>query len=91
MVYSIYTGFAYNAQRKFKIAKIEYGNSIYFGGNLSIVLSPKITLDLEQSKDFKPNKKSMVSKFQNLGQSLQLAVVPLIVSIKIQPFQLMRV
>ncbi|EAK1468425.1 HmcD domain-containing protein, partial [Campylobacter upsaliensis] len=52
VVYSIYTGFAYNAQRKFKIAKIEYGNSIYFGGNLSIVLSPKITLDLGAEQRF---------------------------------------
>ena len=57
VVYSIYTGFAYNAQRKFKIAKIEYGNSIYFGGNLSIVLSPKITLDLGAEQRFQTEQK----------------------------------
>lgn len=46
VVYSIYTGFGYNQSRKFKTLKIEYGNSIYVGGDLSIILSPKITLDL---------------------------------------------
>ncbi|EHZ1240787.1 hypothetical protein K5I90_001672 [Campylobacter jejuni] len=53
----IYTGFGYNAQRKFKIAKIEYGNSIYFGGNLSIILSPKITLDLGAEQRFQTEQK----------------------------------
>ncbi len=57
VVYSIYTGFGYNAQRKFKIAKIEYGNSIYFGGNLSIILSPKITLDLGAEQRFQTEQK----------------------------------
>lgn len=60
VVYSIYTGFGYNAQRKFKIAKIDYGNSIYFGGNLSIILSPKITLDLGAEQRFQTEQKSMV-------------------------------
>lgn len=46
MVYSIYTGFGYNQSRKFKTLKIEYGNSIYLDGDLSIILSPKITIDL---------------------------------------------
>ncbi|WP_038850973.1 hypothetical protein, partial [Campylobacter coli] len=57
VVYSIYTGFGYNAQRKFKIAKIDYGNSIYFGGNLSIILSPKITLDLGAEQRFQTEQK----------------------------------
>ncbi len=46
VVFSIYSGFGYNAKRGFNIAKIDYGQVVCFGGNLSIVLSPKITLDL---------------------------------------------
>ncbi len=57
VVYNIYTGFGYNAKRKFKIAKIAYGNSLYFGGNLSIILSPKITLDLGAEQRFQTEQK----------------------------------
>lgn len=57
VVYSIYTGFGYNQTRKFKIAKIAYGNSIYIGGNLSIILSPKITLDLGAEQRFQTAQK----------------------------------
>ncbi|MBZ7933669.1 hypothetical protein [Campylobacter molothri] len=57
VVYSIYTGFGYNAKRKFKIANIEYGHSIYIGGNLSIILSPKITLDLGAEQRFQTEQK----------------------------------
>ena len=46
VVYSFYMGFSYNLDRKFEFMKIRYGNSFYVGGDLSIVLSPKITLDL---------------------------------------------
>ncbi|OCR98893.1 hypothetical protein A9K75_09420 [Campylobacter fetus subsp. testudinum] len=52
VVYSVYSGFGYNQKRNFDFAKITYGNSFYFGGNLSIVLSPKITLDLGAEQRF---------------------------------------
>ena len=57
VVYSIYTGFGYNAERKFNIARIQYGHSIYFGGDLSIILSPKITLDLGGEQRFQTERK----------------------------------
>ena len=57
VVYSIYTGFGYNAERKFNIARIQYGHSIYFGGDLSIILSPKITLDLGGEQRFQTGRK----------------------------------
>lgn len=46
VVHSFYLGFSYNLDRRFKMLKIRYGNSLYVGGDLSIILSPKITLDL---------------------------------------------
>ncbi len=57
VVYGVYTGFSYNATRKFRIAKIDYGNSFYFGGFLSIILSPKITLDLGLDQKFQTEQK----------------------------------
>ncbi|TQR22592.1 hypothetical protein DMB91_08805 [Campylobacter sp. MIT 97-5078] len=63
VVYSIYTGFAYNQVRQFKIFKIEYGNSIYVGGDLSIILSPKITLDLGAEQRFQTEQK--INGYQN--------------------------
>lgn len=63
MVYSIYTGFGYNQSRKFKTLKIEYGNSIYVGGDLSIILSPKITLDLGAEQRFQMKQK--INGYQN--------------------------
>ncbi len=57
VVYSIYTGFGYNNKRKFKIGKIVYGHNIYMGGDLSIVLSPKITLDLGVEQRFQTEQK----------------------------------
>lgn len=63
VVYSIYTGFGYNAKRKFKIANIEYGHSIYIGGDLSIILSPKITLDLGAEQRFQTEQK--INGYQN--------------------------
>ena len=46
VVYSLFVGFSYNLDRQFEFMKIRYGNSLFVGGDLSIVLSPKITLDL---------------------------------------------
>ncbi|MCE7214409.1 hypothetical protein LZW50_05800, partial [Campylobacter coli] len=63
VVYSIYTGFGYNQSRKFKTLKIEYGNSIYVGGDLSIILSPKITLDLGAEQRFQMKQK--INGYQN--------------------------
>ncbi|ECZ4669776.1 hypothetical protein J8L25_001563 [Campylobacter upsaliensis] len=63
VVYSIYSGFGYNQARKFKTLKIEYGHSIYVGGDLSIVLSPKITLDLGAEQRFQTEQK--INGYQN--------------------------
>lgn len=61
VVYSIYSGFRYNQARKFKALKIEYGHSIYVG--ISIVLSPKITLDLGAEQRFQTEQK--INGYQN--------------------------
>lgn len=63
VVYSIYTGFGYNQTREFKIGKIQYGNTINIGGNLSIILSPKITLDLGAEQRFQTEQK--INGYQN--------------------------
>lgn len=70
VVYSIYTGFGYNAKRKFRRFNIEYGNSIYVGGDLSIILSPKITLDLGAEQRFQTEQKI------NGSQNSQLRSIP---------------
>ena len=63
VVYSIYGGFGYNQSRKFNIGKIEYGNSLYVGGDLSIILSPKIALDLGAEQRFQTEQK--INGYQN--------------------------
>lgn len=57
VVYGIYGGFGYNAKRKFEFARVEYGNGFYVGGDLSIILSPKITLDLGAEQRFQTEQK----------------------------------
>lgn len=47
IVSSIYIGGVYNAKRKFNYGKLRYGNSINFGVDMSMVLSPKVSLDVE--------------------------------------------
>ena len=66
VIYSIYTGFGYNADRKFDFAKLNYGNTVFFGGDLSIVLSPKITLDLGIEQRFQTANKINDRKTTNL-------------------------
>lgn len=63
VVYGIYGGFGYNAKRKFEFARVEYGNSFYVGGDLSIILSPKITLDLGAERRFQTEQK--INGYQN--------------------------
>ncbi|NDJ27566.1 hypothetical protein DMB95_05555 [Campylobacter sp. MIT 12-8780] len=63
VVYSLYAGFGYNAPRFFDIGKVEYGHSIYVGGDLSIILSPKITLDLGAQQRFQTKQK--INGYQN--------------------------
>ncbi|MDE6978807.1 MAG: hypothetical protein K2O85_04495 [Helicobacter sp.] len=57
VVYSIYLGAGYNQSRKFALGKVDYGSSLSMGGNLSIVLSPKITLDLGAEQRFQTAQK----------------------------------
>ncbi|MCR4941390.1 MAG: hypothetical protein K5978_01175 [Campylobacter sp.] len=66
VVYSIYTGFGYNQARNFSFAKINYGNTFFFGGDLSIVLSPKITLDLGIEQRFQTANKINNRKTSNV-------------------------
>lgn len=66
VVYSIYTGYSYNADRNFDFAKLNYGNSIFFGGDLSIILSPKITLDLNIEQRFQTANKVNDKKTTNV-------------------------
>jgi len=63
VVYSIYMGFGFNNERKFKTLKVWYGNTLYFGGDLSIILSPKITLDLGAEQRFQSKQK--INSHQN--------------------------
>lgn len=65
-IYSIYAGFGYNQKRKFSFATIEYGNVYYFGGDLSIVLSPKITLDVGAKQTFQTKQKINSNTTSNL-------------------------
>ncbi|MDA3969215.1 hypothetical protein PF021_05930 [Helicobacter sp. A82] len=46
IISSIYIGGVYNADRDFAYGSLEYGNSIYFGFDMSIILSPKISFDV---------------------------------------------
>ncbi|MCX2683872.1 hypothetical protein OQH60_08370, partial [Campylobacter sp. MIT 21-1685] len=72
VVYGIYVGVNYNQKRNFSFAKIEYGNSFYLGGDLSIILSPKITLDLGAEQRFQTEQKI------NGNQNSQLRSIPTI-------------
>lgn len=66
VVYSVFAGFGYNSARKFNIGKIEQGNSIYFGGDLSIILNPIITLDLGIEQRFQTAMKINGNKITNI-------------------------
>lgn len=66
VVYSLNFGGSCNAKRNFSFATIEYGNSVYFGGDLSIVLSPKITLDLGAQQRFQGEQKVNGKKVTNV-------------------------
>jgi hmcD domain protein len=66
VVYSIYSGIGYNQPRNFKFAKIQHGHSLYFGGDLSIILSPKITLDLGIEQRFQTASKVNGRKTNNI-------------------------
>lgn len=47
VVYSVYLGASLNQKRKFdNVGSLKYGDGFYGGVNLSIILSPKITLDM---------------------------------------------
>lgn len=53
LVYSLYIGANYNAERKFRhTGRVNYGQSFYGGVNFSIILSPKITLDAYSEQRF---------------------------------------
>ncbi|WP_104721603.1 hypothetical protein [Helicobacter mesocricetorum] len=74
VVYSIYGGFGYNAKRKFKIGKIDYGHSMYVGGDLSIILSPKITLDLGAEQRFQTKQRINRNQTSNIRSIPTLSV-----------------
>ena len=46
--------------------KIKYGHSFYFGGNLSIALSPKITLDMGAEQRYQLEQKINGNKNSNV-------------------------
>ncbi|WP_236096479.1 hypothetical protein, partial [Helicobacter sp. MIT 11-5569] len=46
VISSLYVGGVYNADRNFDYGKLEYGNTINFGADMSVILSPKISLDV---------------------------------------------
>lgn len=65
-VYSLYVGTTYNAARKFEAAKIHYGNSYFFGIDLSIILSPKVSLDVGLKETFQTESKINGMQTSNL-------------------------
>lgn len=65
-IYSLYAGFGYNKARKFKFARVEFGNVYYIGGDLSIALSPKITLDIGAKQTFQTKQKINSNTTSNL-------------------------
>ncbi|OCR98896.1 hypothetical protein A9K75_09440 [Campylobacter fetus subsp. testudinum] len=66
VIYSIYTGLGYNMARNFNFAKLKYGNTIFLGGDLSVVLSPKITLDVGIEQRFQSGNKIDGKKTTNI-------------------------
>jgi hmcD domain protein len=66
VIWSLYTGFGYNSSRKFNIGKIENGNTFNIGGNMSVVLSPKITLDLGAEQRYQTEQKVRGNKISNV-------------------------
>lgn len=46
VISSVYVGGVLNSDRKFDYGKLEYGNSLYFGFDFSVILSPKVSLDI---------------------------------------------
>lgn len=52
VVYSLYVGTTQNLKRHFKQAKLHYGSEYNFGIDLSIILSPKVSLDMGLEQNF---------------------------------------
>ncbi|PZT48931.1 hypothetical protein B6S12_01145 [Helicobacter valdiviensis] len=64
VISSLYIGSVYNADRKFDYGKLEYGNSFYFGFDMSVILSPKISLDAGLEQRYQT-----ASKFESIKTS----------------------
>lgn len=66
VIWSLYTSFGYNAKRKFNFGTIDYGNTFSFGGDMSIALSPKITLDVGAEQRFQTATKTNNKRSSNI-------------------------
>ena len=47
VVYALYVGGSYNHKRNFKDSKLKVGDSLFAGMDISVLLSPKVSLDFE--------------------------------------------
>lgn len=65
-IYSLYVGYGHNNPRKFNFARVDFGDTYFFGGDLSIALSPKITLDIGAQQSFQTKQKIDAHTTSNL-------------------------
>lgn len=65
VISSLYIGGVYNMDRNFNYGKLEYGNSFYFGFDMSIILSPKISLDVGLEQRYQSGSKFEGRKTSN--------------------------
>lgn len=52
VVYAFYVGGRYNHKRKFKDNKVKMGDSVFAGMDISVLLSPKVSLDFELEQSY---------------------------------------
>ncbi len=57
VVYSLFVGYGYNKKRHFDFATITYGSLYFMGSDFSIVLNPKLSLDLGFTQSFQEKQK----------------------------------
>ncbi|WP_052043225.1 hypothetical protein [Campylobacter sp. MIT 97-5078] len=57
LILSLYLGSAYNSTLHFKSNKVNFGNAVFAGFNGSIILSPKVSLDIGFSQSYQQGSK----------------------------------
>lgn len=65
VISSLYVGGIYNRERIFNYGNLEYGNSLFFGFDMSVILSPKVSLDAGLEQRFQSSAKFEGRKTSN--------------------------